>query len=131
MSSQVRPDGAAALFAGEPVRARRTWRDVNCRRFVDKGQFIAGAKAVSNGLRCPRSFRPAGCIEPRNGTCAKSLSCLLVAGRLPSDLFLSAKHLLFAADLAQAEHLIRCPACGGWIIALISAKFMADSDTNL
>ena len=46
MSSQVRPDGAAALLAGGPVRARRARRDVNCRRFVDKGQFIAGAKAV-------------------------------------------------------------------------------------
>ena len=46
MSSQVRHDVAAALLAGKPVRARRTWRDVNCRRFVDKGQFIAGAKAV-------------------------------------------------------------------------------------
>ena len=46
MSSRVRPDGAAALLAGGPVRARRARRDVDCRRFFDKGQFIAGAKAV-------------------------------------------------------------------------------------
>ncbi len=54
----------------------------------------------SNGSRCPRSFRPAGCIEPRNGIGAKSLSCLFVAGPLPSDLFLSAKYLRFAANEA-------------------------------
>jgi hypothetical protein len=46
MSSRVRPDGAAALLAGGPVRARRARRDVNCRRFVDKGQFTADVRAV-------------------------------------------------------------------------------------
>ena len=50
MSSQVRHDVAAALLAGKPVRARRTWRDVNCRRFVDKGQFIAGAELAPVSL---------------------------------------------------------------------------------
>ena len=56
-----------------------------------------GAGGSSNGARYPRSFRPAGCIEPRNGIYAKSLSCLLVARPLVSDLLLSAKYLLFAA----------------------------------
>ena len=55
------------------------------------------AGGSSNGARYPQSFRPAGCIGPRNGICAKSLSCLLVAGHLPSILLLSAKYLLFAA----------------------------------
>ena len=55
-----------------------------------------GAGGSSNGAQYPRSFRPAGYIEPRNGICARSLSCLLVAGPFPSDLFLSAKYLRFA-----------------------------------
>jgi hypothetical protein len=46
MSSRVRPDGDAALLAGGPVWARRARREVDGRRFFDKGQFIAGAKAV-------------------------------------------------------------------------------------
>jgi hypothetical protein len=46
MSSRVRPDGAAALLAGGPVWARWARREVDGRRFFDKGQFIAGAKAV-------------------------------------------------------------------------------------
>jgi hypothetical protein len=58
------------------------------------------ADGSSNGARYPRSFRPAGCTGPRNGICARSLSCLLVAEPLPSDLFLSAKYLRFAANEA-------------------------------
>ncbi len=47
MSSRVRPDGAAALLAGGPVRARRARREVDGRRFfVDKGQFTADVRAV-------------------------------------------------------------------------------------
>ena len=46
MSSRVRPDGAAALLAGGPVRARRARGDVDCRQFVDKGQFTADVRAV-------------------------------------------------------------------------------------
>jgi hypothetical protein len=65
------------------------------------------AGGSSNGARYPQSFRPAGCIGPRNGICAKSLSCLLVAGPLPSDLFLAAKYLRFAANEAVPLR----PAC--------------------
>ena len=50
------------------------------------------AGGSSNGARYPRSFRPAGCIGPRNGICARSLSCLLVAGP-PRVLLLCAKDL--------------------------------------
>ena len=47
MSSRVRPDGAAALLAGGPVRARRARREVDgWRFFVDKGQFTADVRAV-------------------------------------------------------------------------------------
>ena len=47
MSSRVRPDGAAALLAGGPVRARRARREVDGRRFfVGKGQFTADVRAV-------------------------------------------------------------------------------------
>ena len=46
MSSRVYPDGAASLLAGEPVRARRARREVDGRRFFDKGQFIADVRAV-------------------------------------------------------------------------------------
>jgi hypothetical protein len=67
----------------------------------------------SNGSRCPRLFRPAGCIEPRNGICAKSLSCLLVAGPLPSDLFLSAKYLRFATNEAVRSTLL-ASRCSRW-----------------
>ena len=44
MSSRVRPDGAAALLAGGPVGARRARREVDGRRFLDKGQFVAEAR---------------------------------------------------------------------------------------
>ena len=44
---RVRPDGAAALLAGGPVRARRARREVDGRRFfVGKGQFTADVRAV-------------------------------------------------------------------------------------
>ena len=46
MSSRVRPDGAAALLAGGPVRARRARREVDGRRFFDKGQFVVDALTV-------------------------------------------------------------------------------------
>ena len=47
MSSRVRPDGAAALLAGGPVRARRARREVDGRQFfVGKGQFTADVRAV-------------------------------------------------------------------------------------
>ena len=40
MSSRVRP------LAGGPVRARRARREVDGRRFFDKGQFAADVRAV-------------------------------------------------------------------------------------
>jgi hypothetical protein len=47
MSSAARPDGAAALLVGGPVRACRARREVDGRRcFVGKGQFTADARAV-------------------------------------------------------------------------------------
>jgi hypothetical protein len=47
MSSRVRPDGAAALLAGGPVRARRARHEVDGRRFfVGNGQFTADVRAV-------------------------------------------------------------------------------------
>ena len=69
------------------------------------------AGGSSNGARYPQSFRPAGCIGPRNGICARSLSCLLVAGPLPSVLFLPAKRLLFAANEAvrSVSPTLSCP----------------------
>ena len=108
MSSRVRPDGAAALLAGGPVRARRARREVDGRRlFVGKGQFTADARAVVVTVRgILDHFAQQG--APGHGmVCAKSLSCLLVAEPLPSDLFLSAKYLRFAAN----EAVRSAPAC--------------------
>ena len=79
---------------GTPGKARCGLQAIVYRRRSIRRWRVGGS---SNASRYPRSFRPAGCIGPRNGICAKSLSCLLVAGPFPLDLFLSAKHLLFAA----------------------------------
>ena len=82
---------------GTPGTARGGWPAILCRQRPIHRRRAGGS---SNGARYPRSFRPTGCIGPRNGICAKSLSCLLVAEPLRSDLFLSAKYLRFAANEA-------------------------------
>ena len=73
------------------------------------------AGGSSNGARYPRSFRPAGCIGPRNGICAKSLSCLLVAGTLPSACY-------FAPNI--------CSSPPSWLDRQRAAPFLKEWDTN-
>jgi len=82
---------------GTPGKARCGLQAIVYRRRSIRRWRVGGS---SNASRYPRSFRPTGCIGPRNGICAKSLSCLLVAEPLPSDLLLSAKYLRFVADAA-------------------------------
>ena len=82
---------------GTPGKARCGLQAIVYRRRSIRRWRVGGS---SNASRYPRSFRPTGCIGPRNGICAKSLSCLLVAKPLPSDLFLSAKYLRFTANEA-------------------------------
>src|SRR3954471_15159099 len=54
MSSRVRPDGAAALLDGGPVRARRARREVDGRRlFVGTG-LVAAARAPIFARMCGR-----------------------------------------------------------------------------
>src|SRR6478735_6473174 len=105
-----RPDSSGAatcvIFAGRD--------ECRCRRASPgtPGKALGGLRAIvyrQRSIRCwrvdgssnappyPRSFRPTGCIGPRNGICAKSLSCLLVAEPLAPNLFLAAKHLFIAA----------------------------------
>ena len=86
---------------------------------VNSSLSVSGS---NNASLYPRSFRPTGCIGPRNGICAKSLSCLLVAGPFPSDLFLSAKHLLFAAIRLMALIKIADLIKIGDLIALVPRR---------
>ena len=103
MSSRVRPDGAAALLAGGPVRARRARCEVDGRRFfVDKGQFTADVRAVVVTVRgildhfAQQGASGHGMVFAQN-RCHASL----VAGTPVRDLLLRAKYLFVAAILAR------------------------------
>ena len=86
MSSRVRPDGADALLAGGPVRARRARREVNCGRlFVDEGQFAASAVEVTVlGIVDQFAQQGASATEVAHDRC----HALLVAAPLPPSCFM-------------------------------------------